>query len=264
MSTHKSEIGTLNRSSTILRLLATAGKRGLPLTDIAARSDLPHGTVHRLLKQLGDTGLTFQNDESRRYLLGPVAYELGLAAAEIFDFRGLCRPALERVCRESEATAYFVMRSGYDAVCIDRIEGPFSTRTLSLDIGSRRPLGIGAGGLAILAACPDNESELILEATSARLGQFHNLELQQQRQAILETRQQGYALIKNRLTLGVTALGMVFRDASQRPLGAISIGTLDSRLQEPRRSKIVQLLTQQVLLIEKSMRASRRVIIEHF
>lgn len=50
MSTNTTEIGTLNRSSTILRLLATAGKRGLALTDIASRSALPYGTVHRLLK----------------------------------------------------------------------------------------------------------------------------------------------------------------------------------------------------------------------
>lgn len=264
MSMNKSEIGTLNRSSSILRLLATAGKRGLALTDIAARSALPHGTVHRLLKQLGDTGLTFQSEESRRYLLGPVAYELGLAAAEIFDFRSLCRPALERLCQESEATAYFVMRSGFDAVCMDRIEGPFSTRTLVLDIGSRRPLGVGAGGLAILAACSDDECERILDVTAPRLGQFHQLNLQQQRQAIDETRQQNYALIRNRLTLGVTALGMAFRDSMLRPIGAISIGTIDSRLKEPRRQNIVQLLRQQVLLIEKSMRASRRVLIEHF
>ncbi|MDF3134546.1 IclR family transcriptional regulator [Pseudomonas extremaustralis] len=264
MSINKTEIGTLNRSSTILRLLATAGKRGLALTDIASRSALPHGTVHRLLKQLGDTGLTFQSEESRRYLLGPVAYELGLAATEIFDFRSLCRPALERLCQESEATAYFIMRSGYDAVCIDRIEGPFSTRTISLDIGSRRPLGVGAGGLAILAACADDECERILEATASRLGQFHHLNLDQQRQAIQETKKQNYSLIRNRLTLGVTALGMTFRDSMRRPIGAISIGTIDSRLKEPRRKIIVELLKQQVLLIEKSMRASRRVLIEHF
>lgn len=179
-----------------------------------------------------------------------MAYELGLAAAEIFDFRSVCRPALERLCQESEATAYFVMRSGYDAVCMDRIEGPFSTRTISLDIGSRRPLGVGAGGLAILAACADDECERILEATAPRLGQFHQLTIEQQRQAILETRHQHYSLIRNRLNLGVTALGMTFRDSMLRPIGAISVGTIDSRLQEPRRKNIVQLLKQQVLLIE--------------
>src|SRR5690606_31504153 len=101
------------------------GKRGLALTEISSRSALPHPTVHRLLKQLNSEGLSFQHDETRRYLLGPVAYELGLAAAEIFDLRHVCRPALEKVSAETEDTSYFVMRSGFDAVCIDRVEGTF-------------------------------------------------------------------------------------------------------------------------------------------
>ena len=90
MQLSKPEIGTVNRSSIILRLLATAGRKGLALTERSSRSALPHGIVHRLLKHLGETGLTFQGEETRRYMLGPVTYELGLAAAEIFDFRGLC------------------------------------------------------------------------------------------------------------------------------------------------------------------------------
>jgi DNA-binding IclR family transcriptional regulator len=169
MPLNEDNTGTIRRANLLLRLLATAGKRGLALTEISSRSTLPHPTVHRLLKQLNREGLSFQHDESRRYLLGPVAYELGLAAAEIFDLRHVCRPALEKMSAETEDTSYFVMRSGFDAVCIDRVEGTFPIRTITLEIDSRRPLGVGAGGLAILAACSDNERERILQVTAARL-----------------------------------------------------------------------------------------------
>jgi len=254
MPRNQEDVGTIRRASLLLRLLATAGKRGLALTEIAARSVLPHPTVHRLLKQLSSEGLIFQHEESRRYLLGPVAYELGLAAAEIFDLRHVCRPALERLTQATEDTAYFVMRSGFDAVCIDRVDGTFPIRTITLEIGSRRPLGVGAGGLAILAACDDDERERILHATAGRLPEFHGLDLQQQREAIDGTRKAGYALVRNRVTLGVTAMGVPFRDSMGRPIGAISVGAIDSRMREQRRREIAALLKEQAASIEKTIR----------
>ncbi|MDB5822135.1 MAG: IclR family transcriptional regulator [Herminiimonas sp.] len=258
----RDDIGTIRRANLLLRLLATAGKRGLALTEISARSALPHPTVHRLLKQLNNEGLISQHEESRRYLLGPVAYELGLAAAEIFDLRHVCRPVLEKLSGETEDTSYFVMRSGFDAVCIDRIEGSFPIRTITLEIGSRRPLGVGAGGLAILAACSDEEHERILQATAPRLPDFGKLDVQQQREAIAGTRSAGYALVKNRVTLGVTALGMPFHDSMRRPIGAISVGAIDSRMGAQRRRQIAQLLKEQIVRIEKAIRDLSPAFIE--
>lgn len=254
MTSNVDGVGTIKRANLLLRLLATAGKRGLALTEISARSTLPHPTVHRLLKQLNGEGLIIQHDESRRYLLGPVAYELGLAAAEIFDLRHVCRPALERVTAETEDTSYFVMRSGFDAVCIDRVEGTFAIRTITLEIGSRRPLGVGAGGLAILAACTEEERERILQLTAARLPDFGKLTIELQEEAISRTREAGYALVKNRVSLGVTALGLPFHDSNRRPIGAISVGAIDSRMREQRRRQIAQLLKEQVFTIEKAIR----------
>lgn len=254
MPSNRDETGTIRRANLLLRLLATAGKRGLALTEISARSSLPHPTVHRLLKQLHAEGLVFQQDESRRYSLGQVAYELGLAAAEIFDVRHVCRPALENLSTATEDTSYFVMRSAFDAVCIDRREGTYPIRTITLEVGSRRPLGVGAGGLAILAACTDEEVARILEVTAARLPAFGKLDAAQQWDAVGKAREDGYALVKNRVTLGVTAIGLPFRDSMQRPIGAISVGAIDSRMGRQRRAAVAQLLKEQVAGIESAIR----------
>ena len=40
--------------------------------------------------------------------------------------------------------------SGADAVCIDRRLGSYPVKTLTVEVGTKRPLGIGAGSLAIL------------------------------------------------------------------------------------------------------------------
>lgn len=262
MPSNRDDVGTIRRANLLLRLLATAGKRGLALTEISSRSALPHPTVHRLLKQLNNEGLIFQHEESRRYLLGPVAYELGLAAAEIFDLRHVCRPILEKISRETEDTSYFVMRSGFDAVCIDRMEGSFPIRTITLEIGSRRPLGVGAGGLAILAACSDDECERILQATAPRLPDFGKLDVEQQREAVAGARKAGYALVKNRVTLGVTAIGIPFHDSMRRPIGAISVGAIDTRMRGQRGRDIAQMLREQVAEIEKAIRQLNPVFVE--
>ena len=257
----REDVGTIHRANMLLRLLATAGKRGLALTEMSARCALPHPTVHRLLKQLHGEGLVVQHGESRRYLLGPVAYELGLAAAEIFDLRHVCRPALERISAETEDTSYFVMRSGFDAVCIDRVEGSYPIRTITLEVGSRRPLGVGAGGLAILAACKDDERARILNEIAPQLPSFGKLDVTLQQEAIARVRELGYALVKNRVTLGVTAVGLPFHDSMRRPIGAISVGAVDARMREPRRRQIMALLKEQVLRIEGAIREQHPVLV---
>lgn len=257
MSLNESHTGTIRRANILLRLLATAGRRGLALTEISTRSMLPHPTVHRLLKQLTSEGMIYQHDESRRYLLGPVVYELGLAAAEIFDLRQYCRTALQEVNAETEDTSYFITRSGFDAVCIDRIEGTYPIRTITLDVGSRRPLGVGAGGLAILAACSEDERTRILQVTAPELPNFGQLDVPQQLEAIAQTHATGYALVRNRVTLGVTALGMPIHDPARRPIGAISVGAIDARMGESRRREIARLLQDKIVRIEKAIREAR-------
>jgi hypothetical protein len=43
------DLGTIERALELLRLLATAGRYGLALTQVSGETGLPHSTVHRLL-----------------------------------------------------------------------------------------------------------------------------------------------------------------------------------------------------------------------
>ena len=89
---------------------------------------------------------------------------MGLAAARQFDIRGICRPVLQRLALRAGDTAYLIVRSSDEAVCIDLQEGPSPIRVVTLQVGSRRPLGVGAGGLAILAALPTAERQQVLRS----------------------------------------------------------------------------------------------------
>src|SRR6266571_3377350 len=69
--------------------------------------------------------------------------------------RALCRPALLRLSASLGDTIFLLVRSGFDAICLDRSEGPFPIRSFTGDIGGRVALGIGQGAMAILAHLPE-------------------------------------------------------------------------------------------------------------
>src|SRR5438876_9925277 len=128
--------GPIARGTELLRLLAAAGRRGISLTAWSRRTGLANSTVHRLLAQLLQERIAMQLEASRLYAIGPLAYELGLVAAQQFDIRELCRPAMERLAAASAETVYLVQRSGVEAVCIVLLQGPTAVRVVTLQIGS--------------------------------------------------------------------------------------------------------------------------------
>ena len=224
--------GPLKRAVALLRLLATAGRRGVALTALARATGLPNSTVHRLLLQLLDERLATQLADSRRYAIGPLAYELGLAAALQFDIRGLCRPVIEQLARDAGETVYLVLRSGDEAVCVDLVEGPSAVRVVTLQIGSRRPLGLGAGGLAILAALPEDEAARLVPRVRERVEREGGFPESVLRASLHEARRAGYALIRNRINPGITAVGYGFRDSLGRVLGGVTVAGVNARMNE--------------------------------
>lgn len=152
----------------MLRLLATAGRYGLALTQLSEAAKLPHSTAHRLLRRLIAGRMVVQRESNKRYVLGPLAFEPGLAATQIYDLREPCRPILMRLPGEIGDTVYLTVRSGNESVCEDRYEGPSTIRVITLEVDSRRPLGLGAGGLAILSAMPEEEREHAIASIAQR------------------------------------------------------------------------------------------------
>ena len=85
-----SDAGYLKRGVVLLKLLATAGRKGLALTELASKAQLPHPSAHRVLAQLIAENLAVHDPQTRRYRLGPLAFELGVAGSTMHDIRDLC------------------------------------------------------------------------------------------------------------------------------------------------------------------------------
>lgn len=249
--TDSKDLGTIERALQLMKRLATAGKRGLALTQLASATDLPHSTVHRLLHRLIVERMVVQNESTKRYLLGPLAFELGVAASASYDLREPCRELLSELAEEVGDTIYLTVRSGADSVCLDRYEGPSPIRVLILNIGSRRPLGLGAGGLAMLAFIPEEEREELIVRLARRAPADGQLPEHELRTAVAACRQQGHSFIRNRVTLGVSAVGVPILDSLDQPVAAISVAAIDDRMSPNRISSLALTLQNRVKSIRQ-------------
>jgi DNA-binding IclR family transcriptional regulator len=134
-------------------------------------------------------------------------------------------------------------------VCIDRQEGAFPIRTYTQEIGTRRPLGIGAGSLAILSALPENEIGEVIELNRTRLGAYNDLTAKKLMRLVKETQALGFAVHDGSVS-GARAIGLALRDGKGVPFAGISVSAITSRMQEARWPEIVQRMREHAKLIE--------------
>ncbi len=241
-----------------MRLIASRSRTGLRLVDIAQHTKLQRPTVHRILKCLMSEGMVKQDPKTRRYFLGHLMFELGLAAASQYDLRDACHPSLQRLAEKTGDTVFLTLRSGFDAVCIDRREGPFPIRTLTLDVGTRRPLGVGAGGLALLMHLPAETVQNIVSANAPRLGAYNNLTVPTLLRMVTRCQQLGYALNNIHITPDALSVGVAIPSRYSDPFLAISIGAIASRMTASRQQELVALLKAEAAILEKAINSTTR------
>lgn len=245
---------TVERAIAVLRSLADRNASGARLMDVVSDLGLAKGTARRLLLVLMREGFVVQEPGSRRYHLGAGLFSLGTVAGARFSIRELALPSLSRLAEASGDTVYLSVRSGLDAVCIHRQEGTFPIRTLTLTVGDRRPLGVGAGSLALLASLPEEEAEAVMEANGERFGRYsEKLDAELIRQLVMQTRSMGYAFNDGLIVPGMCALGVPLVGHHGLTEGALSIAAIAGRMEPDRRSRLVELLARERATIERAL-----------
>lgn len=214
----------------ILKILSNPGS--LRLADIAAGADLSAPTCLRILETLIEEGFV-QRDPAhpKRYRLGEQALLLGMAMQGRDHVRDRTRPALVRLAALSGDTVLLSTRQGIESVCVDREFGSFPIRANYLDVGSRRPLGAGAGSLALLAWAEPQESETIMELLQPQLAErYPRITPQRLREEVQRARESGYAVLLDVVVEQMGGVAVPIFGADGRPAAAISIAALSDRI----------------------------------
>jgi len=249
---------SLERALCILKEVGATNVTGCTLAMLLEKVALNRTTVYRLVKCLQDQGAIDQDVRTRRFFLGPLALALGVAAQQRFDLRQILSPAAVRIAEATGDTCFLMMRSGSDAVCIDRRLGSYPIKTLTVEVGTRRPLGIGAGSLAILSAMQESEIQNAIRANAKILPKYGQSPASLIK-AVRTAQRLGYVSAPVHGLERVIAVGLPIRDRMQNPLAALSIAAIAERMSPKRRLDLLGRLQAETKQLGEILRKTNLV-----
>ena len=203
-------IQVIGRAGQILRALAEE-RDGLGLSELAARVALPRSTVYRILAALDTEGLVALTSPRGRYVLGPEL--IRLARTEHRELRAAARPLLELLSEQVNEAVDLSILIGARVAFIDHIEAPqsHSLRAVSA-VGASLPAHCTANGLALLAAHTDGQLMKVVPARLARFTPSTMTTRSDLLEEIARVRSDGYAIVREEHTLGISAIGAAVHD----------------------------------------------------
>ena len=242
-----------NAIAKVCAVLSTLSARSpLRLNEISELTGLNRVTALRILEDLGEAGFVARSGNPPRYDFGPEVVAMAAAASRSFNLREIARPSLLRLAELTGDTVLLSLRSGAEAVVVDRAVGDYPIRANFLDIGSRRALGIGGGSMALLASLPAPERDAILDMTCKRLDDYPQITRSVLEAHIEQLREQGYVTMLDIVVNKMGAIGLPLMGRNGELLGAISIVALSERISE-RREMLVNALNAEARVISRHL-----------
>ncbi|MFC4276895.1 IclR family transcriptional regulator [Achromobacter aloeverae] len=233
-------------------LAALSDRRLCRLTDIARNAALDMSTTLRILKELESEGFVERDPVSKEYMLGPQVYALHHAMVAGLDVRSLARPALIRLARRFGDTVILSVPMGWESVCLDLCFGDYPIRANYLEVGSRRPLGVGAGSLALYSVLAENEQRTVLPMVHQRLtARYPRFSAPALDAAAQRARERGHAMLLDVVQEKMGGLGVAVRGPDGRAIAALSVAALNERI-ESREGELAQALAVEARQIEQA------------
>jgi len=214
---------SLSRAIKLMRTIAARPDFGWRLSDLASVCKQDKGTVHRMLACLVEERMVTQRAHDRRYLPGPLMYELGLAVPAKVQFQRQAETLLQAFARRLGGVALLMMRSGNEYVCSIRV-GTLPLTGLMVRPGTRRPMITSAGGVAIIQTLPPEEARQVLlnnvaqEIASHGTTRLHALQKMRER-----SDRHGWGVNLGDVVAGVHAFSVPVRDARGDAFAALCI-----------------------------------------
>ena len=250
-----SEVGGTQAISRAVLLLRHVGVLGeASLSELVTLTALSKPTVRRMLLALMEAGLIGQDNHSKHYHLGVETYALGQMSNERWGIHQLSIDSLRHLAQISHDTTFLNVRQGFATLCLHREEGGHPIRTHVLKPGDRLPLAAGSAGLAILSALSDAEIDIALAANRQTIGQsYASADIDGIHERIARTRRTGWALNPGLVFAGSWGIAAAIRNPRGEPVAALTVATVESRLQPEREAELGPLLLAEVKLLESAL-----------
>jgi DNA-binding IclR family transcriptional regulator len=214
-------IQVLDKIATLLERLGEEGEASA--VQLAEWIGEPRSSVYRLLSGLRAIGWVEPGSRRGTWRLGLPLFRLGSRVTRRFDERAAARPVMERLHARTEQTVFLTVRSGFEGVCIERVDGRW-VQNMALQLGGSLPLHVGAGPRVLLAAADDEYVASYLAERPLTRFTAHTITTAEALWSdVATTRANGYAISDEDDVLGMAAVGAPVRDHHGRVTATLSL-----------------------------------------
>jgi IclR family acetate operon transcriptional repressor len=236
----------LDRALGIIELLATEA-RGLPLSSIAERLDVPKSATHRLLSELVRHGYVRQETMLGHYLLTVKIMTLGYTWFGGSGVADLVQPTLDRLAAATGELVRYAVLDGETLAWIAKAQGARFGLRVDPDMGMEAVLYCTATGHAWLATLDDETAlRIVLQQGFDRLpGHGPNApdSIEALRARLALARAQGYAWVMDSSALGTASIAVAIRHPRHAAAsGVVTISGPSVRMTEPQMHMMAPML----------------------
>ncbi|MFK5690632.1 IclR family transcriptional regulator [Ornithinimicrobium sp. LYQ92] len=232
-------VQSVHRALTILGLLARDGELGV--SELASALGVHRSTASRLVAALAEHEMVQQPEVRGRVRLGPGVLRLAGAANARLDLVQEARPVCRVLAARTNETVNVAVLADRSALYVDQVIGS-STITAYNWVGQHVPLHATANGRILVSELPPSVRLGAWGSAPAGYTEHTVTDPATLEELVLRARAQGYALVRDELDVGLTALAAPVRNAHGELCASISVSGPTFRIGPARVGELVPLL----------------------
>ena len=215
-------------------------------TALASALGLNKSTVLRLLYTMERKGYVVQNPRTQRYRLGPAVLALAGHFFSENELANIAFPEVERLRDQTEETVSIYVRSGFERICIQRLEGNRSVR-IFVQLGQRLPMYAGAASQVLTAFLPDEERAELIKGLPVPVG----FDLRAWVSRLDKVRREGYAISHGERQPEIAAVAAPIFGRGDRLVAALSLSGPVTRLTVEDLERLAPLVRERAAAISR-------------
>ncbi|QBJ96281.1 IclR family transcriptional regulator [Rhodococcus sp. ABRD24] len=209
----------LGKVVTVLRAF-TIDDHGVSLAELGRRTDIPKGTLHRVVSDLVAVRLLDRTPSG--YRLSGQLFELGMRASVERSLIEVATPFMEDLYERTHETVHIGVLEGSEVVYVSKIGGHRQATSPSR-VGGRMPLHCTAIGKAMLAHSEPAAIERVLRGRLERRTPRTLIAPGVLRTQLERIAREGVAYEFEESAVGITCVAAPVLDADDRPIAALSV-----------------------------------------
>jgi DNA-binding IclR family transcriptional regulator len=198
----------------------------MSLTELAAKSELPVSTAHRLVRELCDWGALERSSEGR-YQIGPRLWQIGSLAPQYRNLRAVAVPYMEDLYEVTHENVALAVRDGSRALYLDHLSGRRSVGSARA-VGQLAPLHATGVGKVILAFSEPDLLDSLLEGRLQRCTPYTIFTPDLLVESVKQTRQSQLGFSIQEMALGRCSVAAPIFAADERLVGSLAVVTRSS------------------------------------